>query len=964
MNISNRAIMAMIGAALLPATGMGALTGNGNLWVSFSNSGNATAELREYSVAPSGATLLQTYTPGVIFADLQYTEALGGNYLVGVAGDNTLYLIDVATGAVTTRAVQAGLNPTSVAVTQAGNILIGSPGAGGNAWQYAIERLTWNAGANRYDRSGYLVVGSYISDIDPQAGSNDEFYVSYGGDQQRLDLLAVNWATNAATTATLGVAADYFAPTWNNANAMSSLTVLGDNTLVTSGYFADTQVAHAGPDGTQTGGVYNAGFGGLADVAATADGALVATNCTWQPNAWDPAPNAIYFHQTNGAVAYEIALPGTGPVGAMEMAWTTVSAAALNAVANGSFRDGLSGWDWFINGGASASCVVDASTTHWENNSVKLSDASAFQGGVYGALRQTIGGLTVGKTYYVSAWCKGLNVGLCAQIAANTDWATRAGIPSGTYDWTLVQMSFSANAATVPLMFIVQDPTTALWIDDVYVTEKPMVNVNTLGITGDSSDSTDAITIALTAYKFLYFPAGTYVVHGPIHLPAGAIIWGSGPGTQIRLNSVDSTCILGAGGSDNAYVGNADIAAVKFTGTGSQQAIAAYKAANLTVHNCHAEDLTLINCTTHKSSYGAVTSDNDLSTNIRVLNNNVSHTTADYSPALGIILCYTKDSLVANNTVDGYSCGITWWGGDANTTVDGAINNPRWAKNITISQNLVTNMAAGGIWGSMGSGITVTENSISSCGDVALDVEGSKNCWLSWNAVSDGHNGALTSFFVSVDNTFCNNTVTTSDPSWPLFRLYNCTIDPSLVSNLRLANNTFTSNNGIGIIDDAMGPGYLILEGNTLNDVKIDISMSNYPGWNVAAPYIAGNIITINHDTASALNVINAYWFFGAPTVRDNIIKYLGATKTNKIGINLIKAGGSACTAIVERNNVQGCSSADIYAYYGNSGLTVNVNNNTVQYSKIKVGKRGVTTINASGNKNLNGRNVTVTTIL
>lgn len=321
MNTSNRSIMAMIGLALLPATGMGALTGNGNLWVSYDNSG--TSELREYSVSSTSAALVQTYTPGVTFADLQYTEALGGKYLVGVASNSNLYLINAETGAVTTRTVQAGLNPTSVAVTPSGNILIGSPGVGGNAWQYGIERLTWNGGTNQYDRSGILVVDSYISDVDPQAGSDSKFYVSNGYNQQRLGTLAVDWATNAVTTATLGVAADYFASTWNNANAMSALVVLGDNTLVTGGYYADTQVAHIGAGGTQIGGTYNAGFGGLADVAATADGALVATNSTWQPNPWDPATNVIYFHQAAGAVAYVITLPGTGPVSSMEMAWAT-----------------------------------------------------------------------------------------------------------------------------------------------------------------------------------------------------------------------------------------------------------------------------------------------------------------------------------------------------------------------------------------------------------------------------------------------------------------------------------------------------------------------------------------------------------------------------------------------------------------------------------------------------------------
>ncbi len=147
-----------------------------------------------------------------------------------------------------------------------------------------------------------------------------------------------------------------------------------------------------------------------------------------------------------------------------------LSAAPVNLLTNSSFESGAANWSWAVNGGAAANYSIDATVAHSDFGSVKLSNSSPLAANVWGAFTQNVSGLTVGSTYFVSAWVKGAGVGSSAQILANPDWSSRTNIPSGTFDWTQVQMSFVAKATTVPISLIVQDPTNSLWIDDVSVT--------------------------------------------------------------------------------------------------------------------------------------------------------------------------------------------------------------------------------------------------------------------------------------------------------------------------------------------------------------------------------------------------------------------------------------------------------------------------------------------------------------
>lgn len=100
-------------------------------------------------------------------------------------------------------------------------------------------------------------------------------------------------------------------------------------------------------------------------------------------------------------------------------------------------------------------------------------------------------------------------------------------------------------------------------------------------------------------------------------------------------------------------------------------------------------------------------------------------------------------------SVDGAQHGIQWWGDESKG----------WCKQIEINKNLVRNVKGGGIWGSKGESVSITNNSVSTCGDVGIDFESSKNSQASNNIVRNCKNYGLAVFFASKNITFFKNKI-------------------------------------------------------------------------------------------------------------------------------------------------------------------------------------------------------------
>jgi hypothetical protein len=125
-----------------------------------------------------------------------------------------------------------------------------------------------------------------------------------------------------------------------------------------------------------------------------------------------------------------------------------------NYVQNGSYERGGESWAWGNIGGCEGSVTLDSSgnNAHEGRNSVKFKCNSPAGSNKYGQLYQFVSGLTVGQTYYLEAWCKGVGVGYAEQIATGNKWQFRASIPSGKFGWTHVKVRFTADATSETVM--------------------------------------------------------------------------------------------------------------------------------------------------------------------------------------------------------------------------------------------------------------------------------------------------------------------------------------------------------------------------------------------------------------------------------------------------------------------------------------------------------------------------------
>jgi len=129
----------------------------------------------------------------------------------------------------------------------------------------------------------------------------------------------------------------------------------------------------------------------------------------------------------------------------------------------------------------------------------------------------------------------------------------------------------------------------------------------------------------------------------------------------------------------------------------------------------------------------------------------------------------------------------------------------------------------------MGSGVTVSGNTIDTCGDVCLDSEGSDHVVFTGNIVKDGRNGAIGTFFFNRDVTIADNTVISTSPEKPLLSIFNGSQSSEYNKDIRISSNHFDCQiSGICVVTTGMGPAErLVLTGNSFRDVRIELTANN-----------------------------------------------------------------------------------------------------------------------------------------
>jgi parallel beta-helix repeat protein len=181
----------------------------------------------------------------------------------------------------------------------------------------------------------------------------------------------------------------------------------------------------------------------------------------------------------------------------------------------------------------------------------------------------------------------------------------------------------------------------------------------------------------------------------------------------------------------------------------------------------------------------------------------------------GINLVFSSRGRINACVVDTAQHGIQWWGGDSAAT--GAIG--IWDIAITgcIVKNIIGRAGAslgGGIWGSLGSRITVTGNTIDGCTDVGIDFEGGEWSTASGNTIRNCINGGLAVFYAAHDCTFTGNTVINDTITGPAFKAFASPRGPN--ARITVADNVLVSANTFALVTDAQGLIDSAIRGNTL----------------------------------------------------------------------------------------------------------------------------------------------------
>ena len=154
---------------------------------------------------------------------------------------------------------------------------------------------------------------------------------------------------------------------------------------------------------------------------------------------------------------------------------------------------------------------------------------------------------------------------------------------------------------------------------------------------------------------------------------------------------------------------------------------------------------------------------------------------------------------VRGNRVEDCRDGIKWWGGD------GAVSDTIGISDLTIDANTVLNVGrtgqlAGGVWGSLGQRITVSNNVIVGANDVGIDFENCKDSSATGNIVKDCANAGLANFYGGDNIQFTGNTVTQGNGA-PAYKGFG----GKTASNINLSNNSLLTTGGIAVVTDGAG---------------------------------------------------------------------------------------------------------------------------------------------------------------
>lgn len=365
------------------------------------------------------------------------------------------------------------------------------------------------------------------------------------------------------------------------------------------------------------------------------------------------------------------------------------------------------------------------------------------------------------------------------------------------------------------------------------ITEK--INVISLGAKGDCvQDDSLYIQQALdSGAREIILPKTkcAYLIDS-IFIPAGVLLKGNGATIMAKSKGVANLITLR---------NNSEIREITIDGNGKN------RLAGDIISSVNQKNITISNLVIKNFNSGRAIS--IINSNNFIVQNNTIKNISGPSKYQAINITFSNYGNIINNEISGAMHGIQWWGGDsAQSTVIGM-------SNLTIRKNRIKNVV-GGIWGSLGSHITVSENEIENAADVGIDFEGCQDFIATKNFVTAAANGGIAIFFsskrgiISKNSIIVKNTIGLNNGIWSTAAEHR---DIFILDN-SIINHT---GKGQGIYIDTGAERFNILR-NTLNGNGIYIHNSSE--FNISENFISNGAIILNgssNNKVSSNNLMN-----------------------------------------------------------------------------------------------------------
>lgn len=381
--------------------------------------------------------------------------------------------------------------------------------------------------------------------------------------------------------------------------------------------------------------------------------------------------------------------------------------------------------------------------------------------------------------------------------------------------------------------------------------EKSYISLKNAGINGDGvTDVTLRLQQVLNKYDTVFFPKGSYSVNTSLDLKTGQVIMGDGLANLVNKSNAIHFSFFSITSKENISISKINFIAK----AGNKNIVYGIHAANirgLTIRNVRTENAGLLLINEPAGGYVKATSYKPAdisaaSTNVYIDACRCTGSTSARTNTSGVIFYFADNWRVTNSSFSNYQHGIQWWGGDSNPERNGDTSNIRKARNGVIENVTVNNVAAGGIWGSMGENIAVSGCKVSNCGDVGIDFEGCFNCTAINNSVKDCNNGCIATFHFNKNILFDSNVMDQTTSSRPLSCIYNSS-QTQHNATIRYVNNVFSSANAVGFIYQQGPSNNIVFEKNKLMNVVLNLQFNN------------NKIVTIRNNELTFSMPINNY---------------------------------------------------------------------------------------------------------